>query len=433
MLAESFGDIWATGEVSNLKSYPSGHRYFVLKDEASQIDAAVFRSVGTRLGFELEDGLQIVGHGHLDLYEPRGKYQLILDRLEPVGLGALQKAFEQLKKKLAAEGLFAESRKRPLPLLPRVVGIVTSPSGAAIHDMLRTFRLHRARMRVLVHPAQVQGDGAGEQVAQGIRALSDHGDVQVIIVGRGGGSVEDLWCFNEEVVARAIAASRVPVVSGVGHEVDYTIADFVADFRAATPTAAAAMVARGWEQLEDRFGELMRRLIEAIEQELLDREHRLEEFARHRAFDVVRGRLAEARHRVERAATGAGAAAGVSVRVRLATFNQRRERLAAQGPLVRLERVRRRLEQSAGGVARRAELAVRERGARFRESAARLAALSPLAILARGYSVLRSAGGAVISRADQVAGGDRIEALVSDGRLECEVLATQRGVPADGG
>jgi len=433
MLAERFRDIWVTGEVSGLKVYPSGHHYFALKDESSQLDAVMFRSSASKLKFKLESGDQVIAHGRLDLYEPRGKYQFVLDHAEPAGLGALQQAFEQLKKKLAAEGLFDAARKRPLPVLPRVIGIVTSPAGAALQDMLRTLRLNRAGAKVLLFPAQVQGDGAAEQVAEGVRVLSGLSEVEVIIVGRGGGSIEDLWCFNEESVVRAIVGCRVPVVSGVGHETDFTIADFVADARAATPTAAAQAVSRGWAELPARFVELARRLMEATEQELADREQRLAEMVRHRAFEVMRNRLADAGFRVERAAGGAAAAAGAGVARRLADTNRLRQRLAAQSPLARLERVRRRLDSAAAGLSRRVELSVREQRARFRESSARLDALSPLASLGRGYSVLRTRAGRVVSRVGQVAPGDVVEALVSDGRVECEVRAARRGNPMDGG
>lgn len=433
MLAERFRDIWVTGEVSNLKVYPTGHHYFALKDESSQLDAVMFRSSAAKLKFKLESGAQVIAHGRLDLYEARGKYQFVLDHAEPAGLGALQQAFEQLKKKLAAEGLFDEKRKRSLPVLPRVVGIVTSPAGAALQDMLRTLRLNRAGAKVLLFPAQVQGDGAAEQVAEGVRVLSGLPEVEVIIVGRGGGSIEDLWCFNEEAVARAIAASRVPVVSGVGHETDFTIADFVADLRAATPTAAAQAVSRGWVELPARFAELARRLMEATEQELADREQRLAEMVRHRAFEVMRNRLADAGFRVERAAGGAAAAAGAGVAKRLAQMNRFRHRLAVQSPAARLERFRRRFEAAAAGMSRRVELATRERRARLRETAARLDTLSPLASLGRGYSILRTSAGRVVTRVGQLAPGDAVEALVSDGRLECEVRSARIGNPMDGG
>ncbi|MFO7676392.1 MAG: exodeoxyribonuclease VII large subunit [bacterium] len=433
MLAERFHDIWVTGEVSNLKAYPSGHCYFVLKDDAAQLDAAMFRGSVARLKFRLEDGMQVVGHGRLDLYEPRGRFQLILDRAEPAGLGALQAAFEQLKRRLAAEGLFDEERKRPLPALPRTVGIVTSTAGAALRDMLRTLALHRARVRVLVYPAQVQGEGAAEQVAAGVRALSARDDVDVIIVGRGGGSIEDLWCFNEEVVARAIAGSRVPVVSGVGHETDFTIADFAADLRAATPTAAAQAVARGWDDLERRLGELAGRLAEAVERALADRERRLDELARHRAFESALARLADARHRAERAAARAGAAAAAGIHRRVEAANRLGERLAGQNPQARLERARRRLESATALAARRVEALAREQRARLREALARLDALSPLASIGRGYALLRTPAGAVVSRVGQVAAGDRLEALVSDGRVDCEVRGTRRGAPVEGG
>lgn len=433
MLTRHFPDIWLTGEVTGLRAYPSGHLYFTLKDENAQIDAVCFRSAASRLKFKLEDGLEVVGHGKLDLYEARGKYQVVLDRVEPKGLGALQLRFEQLKKRLAAEGLFDESRKRPLPVLPRVVGIVTSAAGAAIHDMIRTLRLHRARVEVVVWPSQVQGDGAAEQVAAGIAALNDCPGVEVIIVGRGGGSLEDLWAFNEEPVARAIYASKVPVVSGVGHETDFTIADFAADVRAATPTAAAQLVAAGWQELAERLARAADELVEAAEQALLDRVQRLDELVRDRAFESVRTRLADGRLAIERGLAGVERGVRELVRRDSAALAGLRERLVRQHPAARLARTRGRLESSLGRAARAAENRLarwRERGGR---TMARLDALSPLASLARGYAVCLDAGGRVVSRVKQVGAGDRVQVRVADGDIGCEVLEARPAADKEAG
>lgn len=426
MLTEHFSDIWLTGEVSGLKAYPSGHLYFTLKDEDSQLDAVCFRSAASRLKFRLEDGLEVTGHGRLDLYAPRGKYQVVLDQIEPRGLGALQLRFEQLKKRLAAEGLFDEERKRPLPTLPRVVGIVTSPAGAAIHDMLRTLRLHRARVEVLVWPSQVQGEGAAGQVAAGVAALNEFPGVDVIIVGRGGGSLEDLWAFNEEPVARAIAASRVPVVSGVGHETDFTIADFTADVRAATPTAAAQLVAQGWQELDERLARAASELVEAAEQAQLDRVQRLEELVRDRAFESVRTRLADARLAVERGLAGVERGVKELVRADLAAVAGLRERLARQHPAERLARTRARLESSLGRAARAAETRLARWRERSGQASARLHALSPLASLGRGYAVCTGADGRVKSRVEQAFPGERVGVRLSDGRIDCEVLEVRK-------
>ncbi|HNT33227.1 MAG TPA: exodeoxyribonuclease VII large subunit, partial [Candidatus Aminicenantes bacterium] len=234
--------VWVVGEISNCRRHPSGHIYFTLKDAGAALSAAVWKSNAARLKFELRDGQQVVCRGRIDVYPPRGSYQLNVDQVEPKGKGALQLAFEQLKEKLRAEGLFDPARKKKIPLLPKTIGVVTSPTGAALIDILRTIDRRFAKVRIVIYPARVQGAGAAAEIVEGLEFLGGRPGIDVIIVGRGGGSIEDLWAFNEEPVARAIAASPVPVISAVGHEVDFTIADFVADIRASTPTAAAEMV-----------------------------------------------------------------------------------------------------------------------------------------------------------------------------------------------
>jgi len=241
-LESEFSEISVEGEISNLAAAASGHLYFGLKDKGAQMRCVCFRGKARFLKFQAEDGLQVVASGNLSVYEPRGDYQLIVDFMEPKGFGSLQLAFEQLKARLQAAGLFDAQRKKPLPLLPRCIGIVTSPTGAAIQDILRILRRRHENVQVLIYPTRVQGQGAAAEIAGGIRALNRLSEIDVMIVGRGGGSLEDLWAFNEEIVARAIFESRIPVISAVGHEVDFTIADFVADVRAPTPSAAAELV-----------------------------------------------------------------------------------------------------------------------------------------------------------------------------------------------
>ncbi|MEO0080076.1 MAG: exodeoxyribonuclease VII large subunit [candidate division WOR-3 bacterium] len=426
MLADYFYDIWVRGEVSNLKHYPSGHLYFSLKDEGSQIQAVCFRSSAQLLKFRLEDGLEVICHGRLEVYQPTGKYQIVLDQIEPAGLGALQKAFEQLKRKLAKEGLFDDARKRPLPKLPRVLGIVTSPAGAAIHDMLKTLRLHKARLKVLLFPVQVQGEGAAEQIAEGITVLADRQDVDVIIVGRGGGSIEDLWPFNEEIVARAIAASKKPVVSGVGHETDFTIADFVADVRAATPTAAAQLVARGWTEAEERLEELVPRVRELVEERLLDMEQRLSELVRHRAFELVRARLAEQRHRLEIGVARAEAGLKAVLNGAASHWLELHNRLTAQNPVERLMRQKTRLVGLASGLQTGIGRQLSVVNSRLASAMGRLDGLSPLSSLKRGYSICQKRDGSVVTRIGQVTVGDDVRVRVSDGNLECEVRGFEK-------
>jgi exodeoxyribonuclease VII large subunit len=424
MLGEYFSDVWIEGEISNFRAYASGHLYFALKDEGSQLQAVCFRHSAQRLKFELEDGLQVVAHGRLEVYQPTGKYQVILDSIEPKGLGALQKAFEQLKRKLEKEGLFAPERKRPLPSLPRTVGIVTSPSGAAIHDMLRTLRLHKAQVKVLLFPAQVQGEGAAEQIAEGVAALCARPEVDVIIVGRGGGSIEDLWPFNEEVVARAISLSRVPVISGVGHETDFTIADFVADVRAATPTAAAQLVAKAWEELETLLRDIAGQLLEATEQVLFEKLQAVEELVRHRAFELMAAHVAELDHRVERMAGAAEGAARARLRDAVVALTALDRSLNSLNPVARILRQKVALQALAARLEKPALALLSRQNVRVGQAGARLDALSPLASLGRGYSICLKSDGSIVSRTGQVDAGDGVMLRVSDGSIDCRVERT---------
>jgi exodeoxyribonuclease VII large subunit len=278
--------VWVAGEVSNARRYPSGHIYLTLKDAGASISGVIWRGDAGRLKFELKDGLQLVCRGRVDVYPPRGSYQLVIDQAEPKGKGALQLAFEQLKEKLRAEGLFAPERKKKLPLLPKTIGVVTSPRGAALIDILRTIERRFAKVRVLIYPARVQGDGAAAEIVAGLEYLGGRPDIDVIIVGRGGGSIEDLWAFNEESVARAIYNCPAPVISAVGHEVDFTIADFVADIRASTPTAAAEMVVEKETAFADRIA-------------LQEKGREVEDLARHGVFQSFRTRLLTLVQRVD--------------------------------------------------------------------------------------------------------------------------------------
>src|SRR6476620_3750550 len=260
MFESGFGDVWVEGEISNCKVWNTGHAYFTLKDETAQIRCVMFRSAVRYLKFSLEDGLHVVARGRLGVYEPKGEYQLQCEHVQPHGLGALQLAFEQLKKKLHAEGLFEQSRKRPLPALPRKIGIVTSLDGAALRDIIKVLRRRHPNAHLVIRPARVQGESAAAEITRGLRAIARVAGVDVVILARGGGSIEDLWAFNEEVVARAIAACPVPVIAAVGHEVDVTIADFVADLRAPTPSAAAELVVSAKEEFFNRIDRLSHRL-----------------------------------------------------------------------------------------------------------------------------------------------------------------------------
>lgn len=343
LLENTFPKIWIEGEVSNFKRHSSGHFYFTLKDAHSQLRSAMFRGANRLVRFQMEDGLKVLAGGRMSIYTARGDFQLVVEALEPAGLGALQLAFEQLKKKLANEGLFDPSRKQPLPMFPRRVAVITSPTGAAIQDILNVTGRRSPLADISVYPVRVQGAGAAEEIVRALRRLNETGGWDVIICGRGGGSLEDLWAFNEEIVARALVASAIPVISAVGHEVDYTIADFVADARAETPTAAAEMVVRDRRELLDQVRALRRIL-----------------------SGKVGDRLREARRRLERAQTS-----------RLLT-----KPLAVFEPLAqRLDDLSVRLRGTAVGRLRLA----REQ---WRGLLAQLEALSPLNVMRRGYSLV---------------------------------------------
>jgi exodeoxyribonuclease VII large subunit len=395
---EKFPAVWVEGEISNFRFYGSGHAYFTLKDETAQLRAVLFRNRLRRLRFEPGDGQHVLAFGSLEVYVQRGEYQLVVELLEPRGLGALQLAFDQLKARLGAEGLFEAARKRPLPRFPKKIGVVTSASGAALRDILRIIGRRFAGLHILIAPCRVQGEGAAAEIVDGIAALNAVGDVEVIIVGRGGGSLEDLWAFNEEAVARAIVASKVPVISAVGHEVDFTIADFVADLRAPTPSAAGELVVREKAAVSESLDVLRSRMKRAVARPLRDLIRRV---------DDLQGRLHQAERGVQRRADH---------RVQLLTA-----RLRAASPFARLRAGRHqldRLEARLGGAMSRRVLEPRHRLA---GAAGRLNSLSPLAVLGRGYSLTRTADGRVVRAAGEVQSGDPVSVLLHEGSLDCRV------------
>jgi exodeoxyribonuclease VII large subunit len=398
LVEERFPAVWVEGEISNFRFYGSGHAYFTLKDETAQLRAVLFRTRLRRLRFEPADGQHVLAFGSLEVYVQRGEYQLVVELLEPRGLGALQLAFEQLKARLSAEGLFAAGRKRPLPRFPRKIGIVTSPSGAAVRDILRVLGRRFAGLQILIAPCRVQGDGAAAEIVEGIAALNAVGDVDVIIVGRGGGSLEDLWAFNEEAVARAIAASKVPVISAVGHEVDVTIADFVADLRAPTPSAAAELVVREKAVVAESLEHLRSRLDRAMTRPLRDLARRVDE---------LHGRLQHAGRGVHRRA---------GHRIELLSA-----RLRAASPFARLRADRHRLERLDSRLGAAMSRRLVDRRHRLAGAVGRLDSLSPLAVLGRGYSLARAADGRIVRAAREVQPGDPLSVLLHEGSLDCRV------------
>ncbi|MBI2203103.1 MAG: exodeoxyribonuclease VII large subunit [Candidatus Rokubacteria bacterium] len=425
VLEERFPAVWVEGEISNFKVYGSGHAYFTLKDENAQIRSVLFRNRTRRIRFEPKDGLHVMAFGSVEVYAQRGEYQLVVELLEPRGLGALQLAFEQLKARLEAEGLFDTRRKRPLPRFPRKIGIVTSPSGAAIRDMLRVIGRRFAGLRIVLAPARVQGDGAAAEITQGLADLNALGDVDVIIVGRGGGSLEDLWAFNEEVVARAIVASKVPVISAVGHEVDFTIADFVADLRAPTPSAAAEMVVREKQAVREAVADLGARLERAVTRRLeRDTRHVTSLAARRVLTDPARP-LRDHERRVDDAAARLRRAMharfrDAAHRVELLTAGLRRG-----GPAARLASQRRQFEHVEERLRSDGHRLLSAASHRFASAVGRLQSLSPLGVLARGYSLTRLPGGDVVHHAGQAPPGTLVSITLDQGTLDARVEAAR--------
>lgn len=421
LLERQFPDVWVTGEVSNFRPAGSGHLYFTLKDEAAQLRAVCFRNQARYLKFQPKDGLAVIARGRLSVYEARGEYQLYVEFLEPAGLGALQLAFEQLKQKLAAEGLFDAARKRPLPMLPRSVGVVTSPTGAVIRDILRVLKRRFSNINVLLYPVKVQGEGAPQEIAQGIEHFSRHANVDATIVARGGGSLEDLWAFNEEVVARAIAASKVPVISAVGHETDFTIADFVSDLRAPTPSAAAELVVqRKQDLLADLHGRT-RHLGQIIRLKMSDARHALTELRMHHVFQTLATRIAERGQRVDECV----AALERLMRTRLHAARQNWLRASAgvvRYDLTRHLRLKRALlEEREQRLQNDFRCFLTDRRNRLTQLESLLTERSPRTILNRGYSITRDANGRIIRDAAEVSIGAGLSIHLARGDLSAVV------------
>jgi exodeoxyribonuclease VII large subunit len=421
-----YSDAWVEGEISNFRAPDSGHLYFTLKDGDSQIRVVMFRSSARLLRFRPDDGLQVVVRGRVTIYEDRGELQISAEYIEPKGAGSLQLAFEQLKAKLEAEGLFAAERKKPIPTLPARIGIVTSPQGAALRDILNILQRRHRSVNVLIFPAQVQGDAASFEVAAGVRLFNQQNNVEVIIVARGGGSAEDLAPFNNEGLARTVAGSAIPVISAVGHETDFTIIDFVADLRAPTPSAAAELVIRSRQEIEDHAGALHDRLNRAMRYRLLMGRQALTELSQHSAFarmmEVIRQRqqkLDDLTHRVE-----------LAERNLLEKFHRRWETVSAAvrhyDVRLVLNGMRKELDSrttTLASVIRNVLLQHRVRSERLETA---LQSLSPVAILDRGYALVFDSDGKLLKDADAVKIGDEISARVAHGQIHAAVTKKQR-------
>lgn len=376
ILEGEFASVWLEAEISNLKKHTSGHFYLSLKDDKSQISAVFFSRYNMALRFDIKDGLQVLVMGKISLYEPRGQYQFFIERMEPKGMGALQLAFLQLKQKLGEEGLFDPEHKKPIPPFPRVVGVVSSPTGAAIRDILNVMERRFSGTEVLLYPVLVQGAGAAAEIARAIGDMNRLGGIDVMIVGRGGGSIEDLWAFNEEPVARAIYQSEIPIISAVGHEIDWTIADLVADLRAPTPSAAAELVVQNQAELEKRLADLSFRM-------------------NNRALFAVR----EAKRRLKDL-------------IQSYAFKQ---------PGILVQQFAQRVDELSRQLQNYLKSFLSKKSQEFKTAAGKLHALSPLAILERGYSVSFSESGKLLKDVRQVRAGDRIQTRLSRGTVHSKV------------
>jgi exodeoxyribonuclease VII large subunit len=421
LLAGEFTDVFVEGEVSNAHAPQSGHLYFTLKDNRAQIRCVCFRTQLARLKFRPEDGLHVTVRGSISVYESRGEYQFYVEHVEPVGLGALQLAFDQLKKRLDAEGLFDPARKKPLPVLPQRVGLVTSSSGAAVRDIVRILQRRFPNLHVLLYPVRVQGDGAAGEIVQAIRYFDRKQLADVLILARGGGSLEDLWAFNEESVARAIVACTIPIITGVGHETDFTIADFAADIRASTPSSAAEMVVRTRQEFDAHLGDLREKIAQLARYRLLQSSHRLRDLNLHRAAR----RLEDALRRKRQHTDDLVAQLASALRGQLLSFERRFEtslaRLAAVDFRARLRAATVRLEQRAAALEMRIGRVLAAKGQQLEKFVVQLEERSPLRLLERGYAICYGSAGNVVQAADQVAVGEEIRVQLARGRLGAEV------------
>jgi exodeoxyribonuclease VII large subunit len=466
ILEAAFRDMWVEGEVSNYHAAQSGHLYFTLKDTRSQIRCVCFRDQVRGLKFRPEDGLHVTVRGSLGVYEPRGEYQIYVSHIEPVGLGALQLAFEQLKERLAEEGLFDEAGKKPLPVLPQRIGVVTSPTGAAIRDILRVLKRRFPNLHVLLFPVKVQGEDAAREIVAALQYFNRAKAVDVLIVARGGGSLEDLWSFNEEIVVRAIAASQIPVITGIGHETDFTIADFAADVRAPTPSAAAEIVVRSRQEFERHIAEHFRNLVQQIRYRISQWRHHVRDLESHRGFRQLEVLVRHRRQQVDELSSSLA----LGLRLRLATTMQRltrasskvasfdlrgraeiaRRRIAQQrGALTaaldrlmtrkrrrfgaievrfaaldlraRFGRLRRTIEQRWTDLRAHLDRALIAKRRRWQAAALQLEERSPFRILERGYAIVYDASGKVLRSTDQVNVGDEIAVRLARGEFDAAV------------
>jgi exodeoxyribonuclease VII large subunit len=442
-LERSFTDIYVEGEISNYRPAESGHVYFTLKDGSAQLRVVLWRSQARLLRFRPGNGMQVIARGRVTVYDERGELQLQAEFLEPKGAGALQLAFEQLKAKLAAEGLFDAGRKKPIPALPRRIGIVTSSNAAALRDILNILQRRHESISVLIYPAQVQGEGAATEVAAGVRYLNRSGNVDVIIVARGGGSLEDLFAFNDEGLARTVADSNVPVISAIGHETDFTICDFVADRRAATPSEAAEIVVAAKHELDERLSTLHKRLARATQYRLLLAHNTLSRLTQHAAFARMKDSIARRQQRLDDRVHRLVQAQAQNLARTRRQLESLDARLRHQDMRIRLGNVRRelsgreaalstamssllarrqvQLDRPVEALGRAADTFMLQKHSRLLGLDRSLQALSPKAVLARGYALVFDENGTLIKKASQLAAGDQVRTELGEGRFTSDV------------
>lgn len=420
ILEDRFPDVWVEGEISNLRIPPSGHLYFTLKDNFSQIRAVLFKMQARSLRFIPEDGLQVICRGRVSLYEKRGEYQLILDTIEPKGIGALQLAFLQLKERLEKEGLFDPAHKKPLPMIPQKIGIITSPTGAVIQDMLHILERRFENLHILLYPVRVQGEGASTEIAEAIRYFNQLTDVDVLIVGRGGGSLEDLWAFNEEGAARAIYHSNIPIISAVGHETDYTIADFVADLRAPTPSAAAELVVRDKREIKSTLRFLKGRLENEMLQILERYRTRLSHLIK--IFKEPKKRIEDYFLRMDDLINRLRLLTSWTLKRRREACLHWSESLILRNPLQRLKQIGLRISEAKKRVEQNMKYSIEIQRQRWSGLSGKLNSLSPLSILQRGYSITHQLPSLQILRdAADAKEGEKVEVKLYRGALICGV------------
>ena len=421
LLEQEMGQVWISGEISNFTQPSSGHWYFTLKDDTAQVRCAMFRNSNRRVTFRPQHGQQVLVRANITLYEPRGDYQIIVESMQPAGEGLLQQKYEQLKAKLSAEGLFDQQYKQLLPAPAHCVGVVTSKTGAALHDILHVLKRRDPSLPVIIYPTSVQGDDAPGQIVRAIELANARRECDVLIVGRGGGSLEDLWSFNDERVARAIFASTIPVVSAVGHETDVTIADFVADLRAPTPSAAAEVVSRNQLELLRQLQNGQQRLEMAMDYFLAERTRRFTQLQHRLHQQHPQLRLARQQTVLERLRQRMNVA--LEGQLKRATLRQQRvaQRLNQQNPQPKIYRAQTRIQQLEYRLAENLRARLSSTRERFGNAVTHLEAVSPLSTLARGYSVTTATDGKVLKQTKQVKAGDVLTTRLSDGWVESEV------------